>query len=297
MQIRGVGRARANDHAGRPSNGAGAPRSFQLDISEGVATLTLDRADTLNAVTLDTYRELRDTFLALQDDPLAHGAQAERAAGVRAVILTGSGAGFCAGADIDEVIGQLTTMGTAEVLAYMRLCGETVQAMRRLRKPIIAAVNGVAVGAGAALAIAADLRVASDLARFGFIFPRMGLSAAEMGTTWLLPRIVGLGRASELLLTGDIIDVYAAERQGLVNRVVPGEQLMSTARQLAARLAAGPTFAHGMTKEMLEREAHMDLSSALAAEGQAQQICTQSLDFREAYRAIVRQRRPRFQGR
>jgi len=169
--------------------------------------------------------------------------------------------------------------------------------MRRLRKPIIAAVNGVAVGAGAALALASDLRIASDLARFGFIFPRMGLSGAEMGTTWLLPRIVGLGRASELLLTGDVIDVYAAERYGLVNRVVPGEQLLEAARELALKLISGPTFAHGMTKEMLEREGQMDLESALAAEAQAQQICSQSIDFREAYRALVRQRRPRFQGR
>jgi enoyl-CoA hydratase/carnithine racemase len=273
------------------------PRNFKFEVSEGVATLTLDRAETLNALTLGTYRELRDTFYALQDDPLTPGPAAERAGAVRAVILTGAGAGFCSGADIDELIAQLTRMGTADILAFARLCGETVLAMRRLRKPIIAAINGVAVGAGAALAIAADIRVASDLARFGFIFPRMGLSGAEMGTTWLLTRIVGLGRATELLLTGDIIDVYAAERHGLVSRVVPGEQLMPVARELATRLAAGPTFAHGMTKEMLEREAHMDLTSALAAEAQAQQICTQSLDFREAYRAIVRQRRPRFQGR
>lgn len=274
-----------------------APRTFRLNISEGVATLTLDRADTLNALTLDTYRELRDTFLDLQDDPLAATPVAERAAAVRAVILTGAGAGFCSGADIDELIGQLTRLGSADILAFTRLCGELVLAMRGLRKPIIAAVNGVAVGAGAALAVAADIRVASDLARFGFIFPRMGLSGADMGTTWLLPRIVGLGRATELLLTGDIIDVYAAERHGLVTHVVPGEQLMTTARDLALRLAGGPTFAHGVTKEMLDREAHMDLPSALAAEAQAQLICTQSLDFREAYRAIVRQRRPRFQGR
>ena len=274
-----------------------SPRTFRFEISDGIATVTLDRADTLNALTLDTYRELRDIFYSLQDDPLAPAAIADRAASVRAVILTGAGAGFCSGADIDELIGQLTRMRTADILAFARLCGEAVLAIRRLRKPIIAAVNGVAVGAGAALAIAADIRIASDLARFGFIFPRMGLSGAEMGTTWLLPRLIGLGRATELLLTGDIIDVYTAERQGLVNRVVPGEQLMPVARELAARLAAGPTFAHGMTKEMLEREAHMDLSAALAAEAQAQQICTQSLDFREAYRAIVRQRRPKFQGR
>lgn len=274
-----------------------SPRTFALEVSEGVATVTLDRADKLNALTLQTYRELRDLFHALQEDPLVPGPATDRATAVRAVIITGAGAGFCSGADIDEFIGQLTRMSAADILALARLCGETVLAMRRLRKPIIAAVNGVAVGAGAALAVAADIRIASDLARFGFIFARMGLSGAEMGTTWLLPKIVGLGRATELLLTGDIIDVYTAERQGLVNRVVPGEQLLTTARELAIRLAAGPTFAYGMTKEMLEREAEMNLTSALAAEAQAQLICTQSLDFREAYRAIVRQRRPRFQGR
>jgi len=274
-----------------------APRPLRIEISEGIATLTLDRAETLNALTMDTFRELRDLFRAFQDDPFGQPSASGAAAAVRAVIITGAGAGFCSGADIDELIGQVTRMGNADILAFVRLCGEMILAMRRLRKPIIAAVNGVAVGAGAALAVASDIRIASDLARFGFIFPRMGLSGAEMGSTWLLPRIVGLGRASELLLTGDIIDVRTAERYGLVNRVVTAEQLMPAARELALRLIAGPTFAHGMTKEMLEREAQLDLDSALAAEAQAQQICAQSVDFREAYRALVRQRRPRFTGR
>jgi enoyl-CoA hydratase/carnithine racemase len=272
-------------------------RALRVEVSDGIATLTLDRSDTLNALTMDTFRELRDTFRSFQDDPFGAPVEQRGTSAVRAVILTGAGAGFCSGADIDELIGQVTRMGNADVLAFVRLCGELILAMRRLRKPIIAAINGVAVGAGAALALAADIRIASDLARFGFIFPRMGLSGAEMGTTWLLPRIVGLGRATELLLTGDIIDVYAAERYGLVNRVVPSEQLLPAARELAGKLISGPTFAHGMTKEMLEREAQMDLEPALAAEAQAQQICSQSIDFREAYRALVRQRRPRFQGR
>jgi len=276
-----------------------SPPALRVEVSEGIATLTLDRTETLNALTMDTFRRLRDTFRSFQDDPFGDPAAPGHAAApaVRAVILTGAGAGFCSGADIDELLGQVTRMGNADVLAFVRLCGELILAMRRLRKPIIAAVNGVAVGAGAALALASDLRIASDLARFGFIFPRMGLSGAEMGTTWLLPRIVGLGRASELLLTGEIIDVHAAERYGLVNRVVPGEQLLGAARELALKLISGPTFAHGMTKEMLEREGQMDLESALAAEAQAQQICSQSIDFREAYRALLRQRRPRFQGR
>jgi len=274
-----------------------SPRALRIEISEGIATLTLDRTDTLNALTLEAFRELRDLFRSFQDDPFGDHPEGHAAQAVRAVIITGAGAGFCSGSDIDELIGQVTRMGNADILAFVRLCGELIMAMRRLRKPIIAAVNGVAVGAGAALALASDIRIASDLARFGFIFPRMGLSGAEMGCTWLLPRIVGLGRASELLLTGDIIDVYAAERYGLVNKVVPAEQLLPAARELGSRLIAGPLFAHGMTKEMLEREAQLDLDSALAAEAQAQQICAQSVDFREAYRALVRQRRPRFTGR
>jgi len=274
-----------------------SPRALRIEVSDGIATLILDRAETLNALTMDTFRELRDLFRALQDDPFGQEGEGGLAARVRAVIITGAGAGFCSGADIDQLLGQVTRMGNADILAFVRLCGEVIVAMRRLRKPIIAAVNGVAVGAGAALAVASDLRIASDLARFGFIFPRMGLSGAEMGSTWLLPRIVGLGRASELLLTGEIIDVHTAERYGLVNRVVSAERLLPTARELATRLAAGPTFAHGMTKEMLEREAQLDLDGALAAEAQAQQICAQSIDFREAYRALIRQRQPRFTGR
>ena len=274
-----------------------APKGLRIEISEGIATLTLDRVETLNALTMDTFRELRDLFRSFQDDPFGNHPDGGAAQAVRAVIITGAGAGFCSGADIDELIGQVTRMGNADILAFVRLCGELILAMRRLRKPIIAAVNGVAVGAGAALAVASDIRIASDLARFGFIFPRMGLSGAEMGSTWLLPRIVGLGRATELLLTADIINAQTAERYGLVNHVVSAEQLMPTARELALRLASGPVFAHGMTKEMLEREAQLDLDSALAAEAQAQQICAQSVDFREAYRALVRQRRPRFTGR
>jgi enoyl-CoA hydratase/carnithine racemase len=276
-----------------------APQSFRLEIERGIATLTLDRPERLNALTFDAFRELRDVFRSLGQEPVGPAARERAGEGelVRAVIMTGTGAGFCSGGDIDEVIGRLTSMGGAELLAFARLAGEVVLAVRRLHKPVIAAVNGVAVGAGAALALAADIRIASALARFGFSFSRVGLSGAEMGCTWLLPRIVGLGRASEILLTGDIIDAFTAERYGLVSKVVPAENLLRTATEMAIKLAAGPTFAHGMTKEMLDREAHLDLEAALAAEAQAQQICVQSHDFREAYRALTRKRRPRFQGR
>ena len=274
-----------------------APRSLRVEISEGIATLTLERPDSLNALTMDMFRDLRDTFRSFQDDPFGTPSGGVPADAVRAVILTGAGAGFSSGADIDDLLGKVTRMGNADTLAFIHLGSEMILAMRRLRKPIIAAVNGVAVGAGAALALASDIRIGSDLARFGFIFARIGLSAAEMGVTWMLPRIVGMGRASELLLGGEIIDAQTADRYGLVNRVVPADQLLATARELARKLVTGPTFAHGMTKEMLERESQMDLESALAAESHAQQICAQSIDFREAYRALVRRRRPRFQGR
>jgi len=273
------------------------PRSLRVEISEGIATLTLERPESLNALTMETFRDLRDTFRSFQDDPFGAPSGGSPADAVRAVILTGAGSGFCSGADIDDLLGKVTRMGNADTLAFIHLGSEMILAMRRLRKPIIAAVNGVAVGAGAALALASDIRIASDLARFGFIFARIGLSAAEMGVTWMLPRIVGMGRASELLLGGEIIDAPTAERYGLVNRIVPADQLLATAREFARKLVTGPTFAHGMTKEMLERESQMDLESALAAESQAQQICSQSIDFREAYRALVRRRRPRFQGR
>lgn len=246
---------------------------------DGVATVTLRRPARLNALTFEGYRALRDTFVRLGDD-----------ARVRAVILTGAGDGFCSGGDRDEIVAALAGMAAPELLAFTRLTGETVAAMRRLRKPIVAAVNGAAVGAGAVLALAADLRLASERARFGFVFPKLGLCGADMGAAWLLPRVVGLGRATELLMLGDVVDAEAAERYGLVSRVVAPDALAGEARALAARLAAGPAFAHGMTKEMLNREAHMDLETALEAEAQAQQICLQTEEFRAAARALRRRR-------
>jgi enoyl-CoA hydratase/carnithine racemase len=241
--------------------------------ADGVATLTLRRPKKLNALTFAGYRDLRDTFREL-----AH------AGDVRAVVLAGAGPGFCSGGDRDEIVRALAAMSGPDLLAFTRLTGDVVLAMRRLRKPIVAAVGGAAVGAGAVLALAADLRVASTRARFGFVFPRLGLAGADMGAAWLLPRIVGLGRATELLLLGDLVDAAAAERLGLVHRVVAPEVLDGAAHELAARLAAGPAFATGMTKEMLNREAHMDLDTALEAEAQAQQICLQTPEFRAAAR-------------
>ena len=258
---------------------------FQLRAG-GVAVLTLNRPERLNALTFDVYRELHETFRALQDLP-----------DVRALVITGAGKGFCSGGDVDEVVAQLTRMPAVDLLRFTRLTGQTVLSMRQLRTPIVAAVNGDAVGAGAVLALGADIRLASEKARFGFIFPRLGLSGADMGASWLLPRAIGAGRAAELLLTGEIIDAYTADRIGLVNRVLPAEQLLAAAEALATQLASGPSLAHGMTKELLNREATMDLASAIEAEAHAQQICLQTRDFREGYQAIARRRAPRFEGR
>jgi enoyl-CoA hydratase/carnithine racemase len=264
-----------------------APRAFRFEAGDdGVATLTLDRPARLNALTFEAYRELGEVFRALAGE-----------AGVRAVVLTGAGGAFSSGGDVHEIIGKLVTAGEDRVRAFCRLVGESVRAMRALEKPIVAAVSGVAAGGGAALAIAADVRVAAADARIGFVFPRVGLSAADMGVTWLLPRLVGLGRASALLLTGDLVDAAAAERCGLVDRVVPPADLAREARALAARVAGGPALAHAATKRMLEASASLGLEDALAAEVEAQVPCMLSEDFREGHRAFVERRAALFRGR
>ncbi len=260
-----------------------APSSFHYKVAHGVATLTLNRPARLNALTFEVYRELESTFraLATADD-------------VRAVILTGAGRGFCAGGDVDEIIGPLVTSQPEAHKAFCRLTGDTVRAMRKLYKPIIAAINGVAAGGGAALALAADIRIAAPGARVGFVFPQVGLSAADMGVTWLLPRVVGLGRASELLFTGDIIDADAALDMGLWNRIVPADGLMDDAMTLARRLADGPAAAHATTKRVLDRASTLDLEAALAAEVGAQFPLMSSADFREAAQARSEGRPTRF---
>ncbi len=264
-----------------------APETFRLGVDElGVATITFDAPETLNALTLATYRELGSILRQLGDEPE-----------VKAVVLTGAGRGFCSGGNVRELVAALTRQTAPEHLAFSRLTAEAVLAMRRLRKPVIAAVNGVAAGGGAALALAADVRLASTEARLGFVFPRVGLSGADMGVTWLLPRVVGLGRATELLLTGELVDAGEAAAMGLVNRVVSPERLLDEAQGLAARLARGPTFAHATTKETLDRVAGVDLETALAFEAQAQALCFATEDFREAYEALVGNRQPRFTGR
>jgi enoyl-CoA hydratase/carnithine racemase len=216
---------------------------------------------------------------------------------VRAVVLTGAGRAFCSGGDVHDIIGELVKWDAPRLLGFTRMTGELIGNMRRLRAPIVAAVNGVAAGAGAVIALASDFRVMAESAKLAFLFVRVGLAGADMGAAYLLPRLVGLGRATELLMLGDSIPAEACERIGLANRVVPVEKVVAESRALAARLARGPGFALAMTKELLDRELSMTLEQALEAEAQGQQICMLTRDFREAYEAFVARREPKFEGR
>jgi enoyl-CoA hydratase/carnithine racemase len=261
------------------------PRSFLFEKSEnGVATITLNRPERLNALTFEIYRELADTFAALRSD-----------AAVRVVIITGSGRAFCSGGDVHEIIGELFKRDMEGLLEFTRLTCELVQNIRALERPVIASLNGTTAGAGACIALASDIRIASEEAKIAFLFVKVGLSGADMGAAYLLPRVVGLAKATELLYTGDFISAPEAERIGLYNRVVRSDQLADTTRQLAERLAHGPAFALARTKAMLNRELHMNLQAALESEAQAQAICMQHPDYREAYEAFVEKREPKFQ--
>lgn len=256
------------------------------DAATGVLTLTLDRPQRLNSLTFEVYTELADLF-----------EQLDRHAAVRAIVVTGRGRGFCSGGDQDDIIKHLLGRDTPALLEFTRLTGRLIAAIRRCRRPVIAAVNGVAVGAGAVIACAADLRIAAAGARFGFVFPAVGLSGADMGITYLLPRIVGLGHASELLLFGELIDAPRALAIGLVNRVVDdADAAVALAQQWADKLARGPAFAHAMTKQMLESEHAMALGDAIEAEAQAQALCMQHPDFAEAHAAFKERRPPHFRG-
>jgi enoyl-CoA hydratase/carnithine racemase len=262
------------------------PTTFQFSLVHGVACITLDRPAKLNSLTFEIYQELAEVFESI-----------DRSDDVRAIVITGSGRGFCSGGDQDDIIKRLLGRDTAALLAFTRATGRLIQAMRECKRPIIAAVNGVAVGAGAVIACASDMRIAAASARFGFVFPKVGLCGADMGITYLLPRIVGLGHASELLFFGELIDADAALRIGLVNRVEPSpEQTLTVAMEWATKLAAGPAFAHAMTKQMLESEHTMNLSQAIEAEAQAQALCMQHVDFAEAHAAFKDKRAPRFLG-
>jgi enoyl-CoA hydratase/carnithine racemase len=261
------------------------PQTFRLSLDGGVAVITLDNPRTLNSLTFESYAELRDFLPQLSTEET-----------VRAVVITGAGKGFCSGGDRDAIIAKLMGQGPAELLAFTRMTGALIRNLRRVRRPVIAAVNGAAVGAGAVIALACDVRIAAATARFGFIFPRVGLSGADMGASYLLPRVVGLGRASEILFSGELVAAEEAHRIGLVNRVVPEGAALREALHFAERLAEGPAFAHAMTKQMIEDEHGMSLDDAIEAEAQAQAICMMHPDFREAYEAARDKRGPRFAG-
>jgi enoyl-CoA hydratase/carnithine racemase len=262
-----------------------SPRGFRFALERGVGVITLSRPARLNSLTFEIYQELGEFFPKLEREPA-----------VRAVVITGEGRGFCSGGDVADIIAELFKRDMRGLVEFTRTTGALIANIRRVRRPVIAAVNGVAVGAGAVMAAACDLRIFAEGARIGFVFPKVGLSGADMGASYLLPRIVGLGRASELLFTGDLIDAHEAHRIGLANRVVPHEFVLAEAMELARRLAEGPAFAHAMTKQMLESEARMTLAEAIEAEAQAQAICMQHPDFRAAYDANVAKQPPRFEG-
>ena len=263
-----------------------SPKTFHFELAKGVATVTLDRPNRLNALTFESYKELAETF-----------EQLDTFAEVRAIVITGRGRGFCSGGDQDDIIKELLGRDTPALVAFTRATGRLIEAIRACKRPVIAAINGIAVGAGAVIAAACDLRIAAANAKFGFIFPKVGLCGADMGATYLLPRIVGLGHASELLFLGDVIDCEHAARIGLVNRVVPdGEAAVRLAQEWAARLASGPAFAHSMTKQMIESEHTMALSAAIEAEAQAQALCMQHPDFAEAHASFKDKRPARFAG-
>jgi enoyl-CoA hydratase/carnithine racemase len=260
--------------------------SFHSALHDGVATLTLDREQRLNALTFEIYEELAVAFEDLDhhDD-------------VRAIVITGRGRGFCSGGDQDDIIKHLLGRDTPALVAFTRMTGRLIRAMRACKRPVVAAVNGVAVGAGAVIACAADFRIAAASATFGFIFPQVGLCGADMGITYLLPRLVGLAHASELLFFGDRIDAQRALAIGLVNRVTPdGATAVEMANAWALRLAKGPAFAHAMTKQMLESEHTMALAEAIEAEAQAQALCMQHPDFAEAHASFKEKRPARFRG-
>ena len=260
---------------------------FRYRVSDDarVATITLDRPERKNPLTFDSYAELRDLFRGLA-----------RASDVRAVVIGGAGGNFSSGGDVHEIIGPLTRMDAPGLLDFTRMTGDLVLAMRRCPQPIVAAVDGVCAGAGAMLALAADMRLGTASARTAFLFSRVGLAGADMGACALLPRTIGQGRAAELLYTGRAMAAEEGLAWGFFNRLVEPAVLVDEAVALARLLADGPSFAHGMTKRLLHQAWAMDLDAEIEAEAQAQAICMQTADFRRAYEAFAARRVPRFEG-
>jgi enoyl-CoA hydratase/carnithine racemase len=259
---------------------------FALEVADGVATITFTRPDKLNALTFEAYAGLRDLL-----GELPHRGDA------RVLVITGEGRGFCSGGDVEEIIGELVKREAAELLEFTRMTGAVVQGIRECPLPVIAAVNGVAAGAGSVIALAADFRLLAESASFAFLFTRVGLSGADMGSAYLLPRVIGLGRATELLMLGDRVEPERAVEIGLATEVVPDGELMERAGALARRLASGPALAYSTTKVMLTRELDLDLGGAIELEAMTQALLMKSDDFAEFYRAWCEGRKPSWRGR
>jgi len=260
-------------------------RNFQFEVSRAVATVTLNRPERKNPLTFESYAELRDLFRTMT-----------QADDVKVVVLNGAGENFCSGGDVHEIIGPLTKLDMPGLLAFTQMTGNLVKAMRACPQPIVAAIDGICVGAGAILALASDIRLGTARSKTAFLFTRVGLAGCDMGACAMLPRVIGHGRASELLYTGRNMPGDEAERWGFFNRLCAPEALLKDAQALAAELAAGPTFAHGMTKKMLHQEWNMGVDEAIEAEAQAQAICMATRDFDRAYRAFAAKTRPVFEG-
>jgi enoyl-CoA hydratase/carnithine racemase len=260
-------------------------RHFQFEVGGGVATLTINRPDRKNPLTFDSYAELRDLFrtLVYADD-------------VKALVITGAGGNFCSGGDVHDIIGPLTQLDMPGLLAFTRMTGDVVKAMRACPQPIVAAVDGICAGAGAMLALASDIRFGTARSKTAFLFTRVGLAGCDMGACALLPRMIGQGRASELLFSGRSMSGTEGEQWGFFNRLCIPESVVADAQVFAAELAHGPTFAHGMTKKMLQQEWNMGVDEAIEAEAQAQAICMATNDFHRAYHAFVEKHRPAFEG-
>ncbi len=268
------------------------PRSFRYEERDQVGIITLDRPDRFNALTFEVYRELTDFFKVVERRARSQG-------GARALLLQGEGKAFCSGGDVDDIITRLFDRDQEGILTFTRMTGELIQSMRLCALPIVASVKRVAAGAGAVMALASDLRVMGERSFFAFLFPQVGLSGADMGSAYLLPRVIGAGPASELLLTGDRVKAPRCLELGLATRVVaddPPSAVDDAAFELAQKLAQGPAFALRMTKTMIQKELDMNLDQAIEAEAQAQAICMQTEDFKRAYNAFVARKKPIFEG-
>ncbi|HIB45296.1 MAG TPA: enoyl-CoA hydratase family protein [Candidatus Lambdaproteobacteria bacterium] len=261
------------------------PEHFLWSLDHGVATLTLNRPERKNPLTFESYTEMRDLFrdLVYSED-------------VKAVVITGAGGNFCSGGDVHEIIGPLTKMSMKELLSFTRMTGDLVKAIKNCPQPVISAVDGICVGAGAILAMASDIRLGTASAKISFIFSKVGFAGCDMGACAILPRILGQGRAAELLFSGRNMSGEEAERWGFFNQLYESENLLKAAQEMAKSMVEGPNFAHGITKTMLNQEWSMSIEQAIESEAQAQAICMQTQDFTRAYEAFVKKEKPVFEG-